>query len=62
MTYQAERAREMNAENGRCFELSKVRIGPDGHIGDVLRGQVDTGKNGWATAEVVVSALPAPEA
>jgi hypothetical protein len=36
MTYQGERARQMASESGRAFEVSKVRIGADGHVSDVL--------------------------
>lgn len=35
MTYQGERARPLADENGRSFEVSKVRIGADGHVSDV---------------------------
>ncbi len=35
------------------FAVSKVRLDAAGRITAVLWGQVDTGKNGWATPEVV---------
>ena len=63
MTYQGERARPMATENGRCFEVSKVRIGPDGHVSDVLWGEVDAGSDrvfaarAEATASEVVDAI-----
>jgi hypothetical protein len=53
MTYQGERARSMGTESGRLFEVSKVRLGPDGHVSDVLWGRVDTNKNTWATQQAV---------
>jgi hypothetical protein len=40
MTYQGERARPMDNENQRVFEVSKVRIGSDGHVSDVLWTEV----------------------
>ncbi len=40
MTYQGERARSLPSELGKSFEVSKVRIGPDGHVSDVLWGEV----------------------
>jgi hypothetical protein len=43
MTYQGERARPMATEVGRYFEVSKVRIGADGHVSDVLWGEVQPG-------------------
>ncbi|QCB45560.1 hypothetical protein [Hydrogenophaga sp. PAMC20947] len=63
MTYQGERARPMAGENGRYFEVSKVRIGPDGHVSDVLWAEVDTGTDRnvgprvLATAAEVVDAI-----
>jgi hypothetical protein len=41
MTYQGERAREIATEKGRVFEVSKVRLGADGHVSEVLWGEVD---------------------
>jgi hypothetical protein len=63
MTYQGERARPMASESGRCFEVSKVRIGPDGHVSDVLWAEVDAvddrsvGARVLATAAEVVDAI-----
>ena len=34
------------------FAVSKVQLDPAGRITAVLWGQVDTGKNAWATPEV----------
>lgn len=42
MTYQGERARPMDSESGRIFAVSKVRIGADGHVSDVLWTEVDS--------------------
>ena len=56
MTYQGERARPMASENGRFFEVSKVRIGPDGHVSDVLWGEVDAGSDRAVGARVLASA------
>jgi hypothetical protein len=63
MTYQGERARPMASEKGRFFEVSKVRIGRDGHISNVLWGEVnagsdcDVGPSVVATAAEVIDAL-----
>lgn len=63
MTYQGERARPMASETGRFFEVSKVRIGADGHCTDVLWGEVGAGANREvgaavaATADEVVDAI-----
>ena len=38
MTYQGERSRPMASKSGRVFEVSKIRIDPDGHVGDVQWG------------------------
>jgi hypothetical protein len=58
MTYQGERARSMNNENQRVFEVSKVRIAPDGHVSDVLWTEVN-GKSDQAVGARVVA--PASE-
>jgi hypothetical protein len=53
----------MPSESGRFFEVSKVRIGADGHVSDVLWGEVDAGSDRRvgeqvrATAAEVVDAL-----
>jgi hypothetical protein len=63
MTYQGERARPMATENGRFFAVSKVRIGPEGHVSDVLWGEVHAGSDravgalAEATAAEVVDAI-----
>lgn len=56
MTYQGERARPMASENGRFFEVSKVRIGPDGHVSAVLWGEVDAGSDRAVGLRVVAPA------
>ncbi len=64
MTYQGERARPVTVEDvsefGRCFEVSKVRIGADGHVSEVLWTRVNAASDQAAygpvtapTAEVV---------
>jgi hypothetical protein len=62
MTYQGERARPMATENGRYFEVSKVRIGPDGHVSDVLWGEVDGGTDRNVGARVVATAAEVVDA
>ena len=63
MTYQGERARAMASEIGRAFEVSKVRIGADGHVSDVLWVEVggksdqDVGERVVAPAAEVVDAI-----
>jgi hypothetical protein len=63
MTYQGERARPVDTEKGRFFEVSRVRIGSDGHVSDVLWGEVsagadrDVGVPVLATAAEVVDAI-----
>lgn len=63
MTYQGERARPMATENGRFFEVSKVRIGADGHVSEVLWGEIDAasdqdvGERVRASAAEVVDAI-----
>ncbi len=53
----------MASESGRFFEVSKVRIGPDGHVSDVLWAEVDAksdravGARVLATAAEVVDAI-----
>ncbi len=62
MTYQGERAQPIATENGRCFEVSKVRIGPDGHVSDVLWGEVDAGSDRMVGARVVATAAEVVDA
>ena len=63
MTYQGERARPMATESGRCFEVSKVRIGADGRVSEVLWAEVNGGADQlvgdriMATAAEVVDAI-----
>ena len=63
MTYQGERARALASERGRCFEVSKVRIGADGHVSEVLWSKVgggldrDVGKRVLASAGEVIDAI-----
>jgi hypothetical protein len=45
MTYQGKRARPMANENKRFFEVSKVLVGTDGHISDVLWSEVNAGSD-----------------
>ena len=44
------------------FAVSKVRLDSGGRITTVLWGVVDTGKNAWATPEVVVPVAAAVDA
>jgi hypothetical protein len=44
------------------FAVSKVRLDPAGRIMAVLWGQVDMGKNAWATTEVVAPVAAAVNA
>jgi len=62
MTYQGERARPLASENGRFFEVSKVRIGTDGHVSDVLWGEVDAGSDRAIGARVLASATEVVDA
>jgi hypothetical protein len=62
MTYQGERARAMASEKGRCFEVSKVRIGADGHVSDVLWGEVDASSGRNVGAGVVANAREVADA
>lgn len=63
MTYQGARAREPVNEKARIFEVSKVRLGADGHISEVLWGAVDAasghdlGPRAMATVAEVVEAI-----
>lgn len=63
MTYQGKRARPIATENGRFFEVSKVRIDPHGDVSEVLWCEVDagadraTGARVEATAAEVVDAI-----
>lgn len=54
MTYQGKRARPIATGNGRFFEVSKVRIDPNGHVSNVLWCEVSA-KSGRATGTPVVA-------
>ena len=62
MTYQGERARPMASENGRFFQISKVRIGTNGDVSDVLWGEVDAGSDQDVGLRVVASAAEVVDA
>lgn len=62
MTYQGERSRPMASESGRIFEVSKVRIGPDGQVSDVLWGEVDAGSDRDVGAFVLATAAEVVDA
>jgi hypothetical protein len=62
MTYQGERARPLASESGRVFEVSKVRIGPDGHVSDVLWGEVDAGSDQDVGQRVLAAAAEVVDA
>jgi len=55
MTYQGERARPLDSESGRFFAVSKVRIGSDGHVSDVLWVEVNAGSDADVGASVVAT-------
>jgi hypothetical protein len=62
MTYKGERARPMVSENGRFFEVSKIRLGADGHVRDVLWGEVDAGSDRNVGVRVLASAAEVVDA
>lgn len=62
MTYQGARARPLASENGRLFEVYKVRIGHDGHVGDVLWSELHAASDQHAGVRVVVSATEVVDA
>ena len=53
MTYQGERARPMANENGRSFQVTKVRMGADGQVSEVLWGEVDAASDGDVGPQVL---------
>lgn len=57
MTYPGERARSLTPEDaneaGRFFEVSKVRLGADGHVSAVLWCELSTASNLDVSAAVV---------
>lgn len=62
MTYQGERARSMASESGRSFEVSKVRIGKDGHVSEVLWGEVGARSDRPVSAAVLATAAEVVDA
>lgn len=62
MTYQGEGSRPIASESSRHFEVSKVRIGPDGQVSDVLWGEVDAGTDRAVGARVVATAAEVVDA
>ncbi len=62
MTYQGARARPMDSESGRYFEVSKVRIGPDGHVSDVMWNEVDASSDRGVGEGVVANAAEVVDA
>jgi len=62
MTYQGVRARPLDSESGRFFEVAKVRIGADGHVTDVLWGEVDASTDHSVAALVEASAADVVDA
>jgi len=62
MTYQGERARPMASENTRVFEVSKVRIGADGHVSQVLWGEIDAGTDRAVGRRVLAAAAEVVDA
>ena len=52
----------MTSESGRLFEVSKVRIGPDGHVSVVLWGEVDAGSDRTVGARELATAAEVVEA
>jgi hypothetical protein len=62
MTYQGKRARPIATEDGRFFEVSKVRIDPDGHVSGVLWCEVDAGADRATGAPVEATAAEVVDA
>ena len=62
MTYQGERARESVTDKGRFFEVSKIRLGADGHVSEVLWGQVNSGSDQDVGPRVVAPAAEVVDA
>ena len=56
MTYQGARARPLASENGRLFEIYKVRIDQDGHVSDVLWSELHTASDQHVGVRAVASA------
>ena len=62
MTYQGKRATPMATENGKCFEVTKVRLGRDGHVSEVLWSEVSGSLDQAVGARVVASAAEVVDA
>jgi len=62
MSYQGERARPIATEAGRVFEVSKVRMGADGHVSDVLWAEVDASSDPGAIKAVLATAAEVVDA
>lgn len=62
MTYQGVRARELATAMGRVFEVSKVRLGADGHVSEVLWVEVDAASDHDLGPRVVASVAEAVDA
>lgn len=62
MTYQGARAREPVNEKARTFEVSKVRLAADGHISEVLWGEVDAASDHDIGPRVMASEAEVVEA
>jgi len=56
MTYQGERSRPMATENGRYFEVSKLRMGTDGQVSEVLWCEASMGSDHALGTRVVAAA------
>jgi hypothetical protein len=52
----------MASEKGRFFEVSKVRIGSDGHVSDVLWSEVNAGPNQVVGARVLATSAEVVDA
>jgi hypothetical protein len=53
MTYQGARAQPIATEVGRFFEVSRVRLGNDGHVSDVTWVEVNAKSDLDVGAEVI---------
>lgn len=53
MTYQGARARAADSDSTRVFEVSKIRVGVDGRVSDVLWGEVDAKSGNDVSAPVM---------
>lgn len=62
MTYRGERSGFLATEQGRVFEVSKVRLSSDGHVRDVLWGEVDTASGQYVGPRMEVSAADVVDA